>query len=121
MPLTITITDTVSIASMGDGWADPTDVAATFSSQLEEAYYSAAIQLYPEAEIQVVVNYQQETMGPDLEVGVKSPGSVEQIDGEAMKESVYAAIKDTKALLGEAFLTNDEAEEEKEEKAVGDE
>ena len=29
MARTITITDTVAIASMGDGWADPVAVAAT--------------------------------------------------------------------------------------------
>ena len=32
----IVITDTVAIASMGDGWADPVQVAVAFSAQLEE-------------------------------------------------------------------------------------
>jgi hypothetical protein len=121
MARTITITDTVAIASMGDGWADPTAVAATFSSQLEEAYFSAVTQLYPEAAVQAVVNYQQETSGPDLEVVVEPPASAEDLDSETMQESVYAAIKDTKALLGSAYLTNDEVEEEKEENRMEDE
>jgi len=114
MAITITITDTVAIASMGDGWADPEDVAATFSSQLEEAYFSQVTQLYPEATVQAVVNYQQETLGSDLEVVVE-PGQ------PAVEASVYSAVKDTKARLGRAFLTSDEAEEEREEKEVGDE
>ena len=120
MALTINVTDTVAIASMGDGWADPEDVAATFSSQLEESYFGQVTQLYPEAVVQVAVNYQQETMGPDLEVAVEQA----ETDGEsarAIEASVYAALKDTKALLGKDFLTSDEVEEEKEQKDVGDE
>jgi hypothetical protein len=119
MPATITITDTVSIASMGDGWADPEDVAATFSSQLEDVYFTRVTQLFPEAQVQVVVNYDQETLGSDLEVAVADPDAED--DPEAMQASVYAAIKDTKALLGQQFLTNGEAEEEQEEKDIGDE
>jgi hypothetical protein len=75
--------------------------------------------LYPDAEIQVVVNFQQETLGPDLEV-VVAPTDGDP-DTEAVEESVYAALKDTKALLGRAFLTSDEAEEEKDENRMEDE
>ena len=39
---------------------------------------------------------------------------VEGIDTHAVEESVFAAIKDLKALLGREFLTSWEAEEEKE-------
>jgi hypothetical protein len=121
MALTITITDTVATASMGDGWADPAAVAATFAFRLEDAYFSAVTQLYPEATVQAAVNYQEETLGSDLEVVVDNPGSKEEFDCAAMAERVRAAIKDLKGQLGEEYLTSDEAEEEKEEKEVGDE
>ncbi|MDR3673419.1 MAG: hypothetical protein P4L36_21410 [Holophaga sp.] len=121
MALTITITDTVATASMGDGWADPAQMAARFAQQLEEAYFATATQLYPEAMVQATVNYQQETLGPELEVTVADPGSVEETDREAMEASVYEALKDLKAEQGVDFLTSDEVEEEKEEKEVGDE
>jgi|GEM_PF-4041928 hypothetical protein len=37
MARTITITDTVAIASMGDGWADPVAVAATLGTHAKGA------------------------------------------------------------------------------------
>ena len=121
MALSITITDTVAIASMGDGWADPIEVAATFAAQLEESYFSAATQLYPEATVQASVQCLQETVGPDLEVVAENPGSLEEDDCRAMEASVREAIQDTKALLGREFLTSDEVQEEAEQKEVGDE
>lgn len=121
MPLTITITDTVAIASMGDGWADPATVAATFAFRLEDAYFSAVTRLYPEALVQATVNDQGETLGSDLEVAVTDPGSEDETDCAAMAETVRAAIQDLKGLLGEEYLTCDETEEEKEEKEAGDE
>jgi hypothetical protein len=121
MALVITITDTVATASMGDGWADPTAVVATFALRLEDAYFSAVTRLYPEALVQATVNYQEETLEPSLDVTVDNPGSEEEVDCGAMERTVRAAIRDLKGQLGEEYLTCDETEEEKKEMEWGDE
>ena len=117
MSLTITIKDTVAIATMGEGWADSVEVAATFASQLEEAYFSTATGLYPEAAVEADVNCTQETLGEGLDVTLENSEPDADFDAEDMEQTLLAALKDLKGQLGEAFLTNYEDEEESDDKA----
>ena len=117
MSLTITIKDTVAIATMGEGWADPNDVAATFASQLEDAYFSTATQLYPDARVEAEVNCAGETLGEGLDLQVEDSEPGTDLDVEGMKQILLDALGDLKGQLGETFLTNYEDEEESDDKA----
>lgn len=116
MAFTITIKDTVSIATMGEGWADPAAVAATFASQLEDTYFTTATQMYPEAEVEVEVNCADETLGEGLAVSVEPFETEEDFDPKATEEALLEGLKAFKGSLGEAFLTNYEDEEEADDK-----
>jgi hypothetical protein len=117
MSLTITIRDTIAIATMGEGWAGPTEVAETLASQLEEAYFNAAIQLYPEAMVEADVSCAAETLGEGLNVTLENSESDKDFDAEDTEQTLLAALKDLKGQMGEAFLTNYEDEEESDDKA----
>ena len=112
MTLAITITDTVAVATMGEGWADPAQVGATFASQLEETYFSTATQMFPEATVEVDVTCADETLGNGLAVTVENDEGDADFDAEGTEAALMEGLQTIKGSLGQEFLTNYEDEEE---------
>ena len=107
-PLTVTITDTVSIAALGAGWAEPREIAAAFAGQLEERYFSTVTGLYPEAVVEVAVTVMEDALDQDPEVELQGC----DLEPQAMEEAILEAIKDLKDEVGQDSLMTPETERE---------